>query len=75
MFQKTVGRVPLVLLINKADLIDKSTFDLSEAERIAKKYNAHLYFTSAKTGESVEKSFLELGNTLCYTFFKKINAI
>ncbi len=74
-FQKTVGKVPLVFLINKADLIDKSTYDTSEAERLAQKFNAHLYFTSAKTGENVEKAFLELGNTLCYSFFKKINAI
>ena len=74
-FQKTVGKVPLVFLINKSDLFDKSSFDTSEAERIAAKYGARVYFTSAKTGENVEKSFLELGNTLCYAFFKKINAI
>lgn len=72
-FQKTVGRVPLVFLINKSDLIDIATFDSSEAEAIARKYNAPLYFTSAKTGDNVERSFLELGNTLTYSFFKKIN--
>ncbi|TRO50712.1 GTP-binding protein [Candidatus Bathyarchaeota archaeon] len=74
-FQKTVGSVPLVFLINKVDLVDRDAFDLSEAQAIADKYNARLYFTSAKTGENVERSFLELGNTLTYTFFKKINAI
>jgi small GTP-binding protein len=74
-FQKTVGNVPLVFLINKVDLIDRDTFDLTEAQAIADKYNARIYFTSAKTGENVEKAFLELGNILTYTFFKKINAI
>jgi 50S ribosomal subunit-associated GTPase HflX len=74
-FQKTVGRVPLVFLINKSDLIDIATFDSSEAEAIARKYSAPLYFTSAKTGDNVERSFLELGNTLTYSFFKKINVI
>ncbi len=74
-FQKTVGKVPLVFLINKSDLFDIESFDASEAERIAKLYNGSLYFTSAKTGTNVERSFLELGNTLCYSFFKKINAL
>jgi len=74
-FQKTVGTVPLVFLINKVDLIDRDTFDLTEAQAIADKYNARMYFTSAKTGENVEKSFLDLGNILTYTFFKRINAI
>jgi small GTP-binding protein len=74
-FQKTVGRVPLVFLINKSDLIDIATFDSSEAEAIARKYNSPLYFTSAKTGDNVERSFLELGNTLTYSFFKKINVL
>lgn len=74
-FQKTVGSVPLVFLINKVDLVDRDAFDMTEAQAIADKYNARIYFTSAKTGENVEKSFLELGNILTYTFFKKINAI
>lgn len=74
-FQKTVGTVPLIFLINKVDLIDRDAFDLTEAQAIADKYNARIHFTSAKTGENVEKSFLELGNILTYTFFKKINAI
>lgn len=74
-FQKTVGNVPLVFLINKSDLVDKNTFDLSEAERIAQRFGGRVYYTSAKTGENVEKSFLELGNILCYTFFKKINVL
>ena len=74
-FQKTVGRVPLVFLINKADLLDIATFDSTDADAIARKYGAPLYFTSAKTGDNVERSFLELGNTLTYTFFKKINVM
>jgi small GTP-binding protein len=74
-FQKTVGDVPLVFLINKVDLVDRDAFDMTEAQAIADKYNGRIYFTSAKTGENVEKSFLELGNILTYTFFKKINAI
>ena len=74
-FQKTVGSVPLVFLINKVDLVDRDTFDMTEAQAIADKYNARLYFTSAKTGENVEKAFLDLGNILTYTFFKRINAI
>jgi small GTP-binding protein len=74
-FQKTVGPVPLAFLINKADLIDKSTFDLTEAERIAQRFGGRVYYASAKTGENVEKSFLELGNILCYNFFKKINVL
>ncbi|NIP36644.1 MAG: GTP-binding protein, partial [Thermoplasmata archaeon] len=53
-FQKTVGNVPLVFLINKVDLVDRDAFDLTEAQAIADKYNARLYFTSAKTGENVE---------------------
>ena len=74
-FQRTVGEVPLVFLINKADLIDTNSFDTSEAERIAAKFGGRVYMTSAKTGDNVERSFLELGNTLTYNFFKKINAI
>ena len=74
-FQRTVGKVPFVFLVNKSDLFDKSTFDLSEAERIAQKYNGKVYFSSAKTGENVERSFLELGNILCYSFFKKTNML
>ncbi len=56
---------PLIFLANKADLVE---FDGEETKefrtellKLSEKYDAKFYFTSAKTGDNVEKAFNEIG--------------
>lgn len=51
------GNIPMVALINKADLMDKADFSDSDVRDIIGKYNIPYFYTSAKTGENVEKAF------------------
>ena len=60
----TAGKVPVLLLINKSDLSEQAAFTEDEIKKIAEKYNASYLFTSAKTGENVEKAFLNMSNLL-----------
>ncbi|MEW5760844.1 MAG: Rab family GTPase, partial [Candidatus Thermoplasmatota archaeon] len=61
---ETVGRVPIIFIINKKDLIDMNSFSTDEIERLSKKHLAPYIFTSAKTGENVEEAFLTLGKLI-----------
>ena len=54
----------LVLAANKRDLIDQQLLTLAEIERVAAKWSAIYYLTSAKTGEDVETLFRHLGRLL-----------
>ncbi len=57
--QDTIGEVPFVVLINKADLID--SWEVSEADIIQMKGRGWIVMqSSAKTGESVEEAFTQL---------------
>jgi small GTP-binding protein len=60
----TAGKVPVLLLINKSDLSEQAAFTEDDIKKIAEKYNASYLFTSAKTGENVEKAFLNMSNML-----------
>jgi small GTP-binding protein len=53
---------PVILLGNKADLVDEAQFSATDLRGLAEKYNMKHHMTSAKTGDHVEESFLELGN-------------
>ena len=53
---KVVGDVPLYVAVNKTDL-GQPAFDESAVIAFAKAYNAPYVFTSAKSGENVEKAF------------------
>ncbi len=60
----TAGKVPVLLLINKSDLSEQAAFTEDDIKKIAEKYNTSYLFTSAKTGENVEKAFLNMSNML-----------
>jgi len=59
-FVKVVGQVPIIFLINKADLLNLETFDTGRIETIAERFGATFYFTSAFTGENVEEAFYNI---------------
>jgi len=63
-FRPVVGKVPMVFLINKSDLINRASFDTKVVEDIAKEYSSIYRMTSAKTGENVENAFTVLGEYL-----------
>ncbi len=59
-FREVHGNKPIVLIGNKMDLKENIIIDQSQAERYANENNLSLVLTSAKTGENVEKSFVDL---------------
>ena len=58
-----VGEIPVVFAINKIDLKDEVMilFGDKEIEQAVRAFGAPYYYTSAKTGESVESVFRRLG--------------
>ncbi len=61
---ETVGKVPVVLVANKADLRDRHAFGNEALEIIAEPYEAKVVKVSAKTGENVEQAFLLLSHAV-----------
>ncbi len=59
-FREVHGNKPVVLIGNKIDLKENVIIDQSQAERYASENNMSLVLTSAKTGENVEKAFVDL---------------
>jgi small GTP-binding protein len=59
-FFNTVGKVPIVLLINKCDLLDVKSIDKKLLEEYSIEFGTKYLFTSAKTGENVEEAFKTL---------------
>ena len=58
--EKTIGRVPFILVLNKADLIDQWEID----EHALDDRNWTIIRTSAKTGTGVEEAFLALARAM-----------
>src|SRR2546425_11718944 len=56
-----VGKVPILIAVNKTDLTSGAQFDADDVAQFAKAYNAEFFETSAKTGEHVEDAFRRLG--------------
>jgi small GTP-binding protein len=59
-----VGKVPLILLLNKSDRKNQTTITSKEIEDVISKWNIPYMYTSAKTGENVEKAFKKIGEML-----------
>jgi small GTP-binding protein len=60
----TVGEKPIIVLANKNDLKDERKIDEDMLKEVASKYNTIFYYTSARTGENVEKAFYDLGKLI-----------
>lgn len=59
-FRTARGNEPIILIGNKNDLIDNSKVTEKEAAKIASENNMTFLSTSAKTGNNVEKAFIEI---------------
>ena len=58
------GHIPIIILSNKSDLVDEAQYTEEDLKEVASKYDNLYLYTSAKTGENVEKAFEELAR-LC----------
>ncbi len=58
--ESTAGRLPTVLVLNKADLASAEEVGASEIEEVAKKLGSAHLRTSAKTGANVHEAFRRL---------------
>ncbi len=59
MVEKTIGRVPFIILINKADLQDSWEISNEDIQQL-KSMGKEVMLTSAKTGDAVEDAFIKL---------------
>ena len=60
------GKVPVVVAVNKSDLVGGAQFTTAEAVQAAEALGADLFLTSAKTGSNVEEVFRRLGARLVH---------
>lgn len=71
---ETVGKVPMVIAVNKCDLKDKHVLEAEAIRAEAKALGAPWFYTSAKTGEGVEEAFLALGEAIVGQWVAKATA-
>jgi len=57
---KSVGEIPVHILVNKIDLKDQWAISEEEVSLASKAYDSPYLFASAKSGDNVEKAFLDL---------------
>lgn len=62
--EEIAGRIPAIFLVNKCDLKEQAEFTENDICEEAKKAGVPYLFTSAKTGENVEKAFVMLSEMI-----------
>jgi len=60
LFREVVGPVPIILLVNKWDMVDKASYDMGPVRRVCKELDIGSMFSSGKSGENVKDMFLNL---------------
>jgi small GTP-binding protein len=71
MADRTRSDMPMVFLLNKADLAEPSGTDLKDVRTLASTRDIPVLATSAKTGLNVERTFDQLGRTVAEAWAKK----
>ena len=72
---KYCGDIPVVLFVNKVDLVENDNIDTIRIQELVHKYNFLRYFiTSAKTGEGVIEAFKAIIEKL-YFKYKKLSSL
>ena len=61
---QVTGEIPVVLLANKCDLMDKALFGEKEMSEVSKKLNAPFMMTSAKDGRNVGEAFQSISESM-----------
>ena len=59
--EQVVGKVPILLAVNKADLAAAGQYKERDVAQAAKAYESEYVLTSARTGDKVEDAFRRLG--------------
>ena len=59
--EQVVGKVPIVIAVNKSDLTSEATYGERDVEQVARAFECEYLLTSAKTGDNVEEAFRRLG--------------
>jgi Ras-related protein Rab-4B len=61
---RVTGNIPVQFLANKADLKDQAKVTEVDVKQLADSHKSPFLFTSAKTGENVELSFMKLAEMI-----------
>jgi small GTP-binding protein len=72
-----IGKIPIVFVGNKFDLVDRKTFNTDDLLELSGRYGAPWITTSAKDGNNVEQAFFKLGNLIVKNtlYFKRMSTI
>jgi small GTP-binding protein len=72
-----IGKVPVVFVGNKFDLVDKDNFDTDSLMEVSMRYSAPWVTTSAKDGENVDSAFKKLGEMIIQNslYFERMNSL
>jgi Ras-related protein Rab-6A len=63
---KSVEKIPVIIVANKSDLEDKAQFSDKELSASAEGFGSQYVYTSAKTGDNVERAFTKLAKSIAY---------
>jgi len=72
-----IGKIPVIFVGNKIDLIDPKSFDSEPLVELSTRYGAPWVLTSAKKGENVENVFIMLAKLIIQNsiYFKNMNSL
>lgn len=72
-----IGKIPVIFVGNKTDLINPKTFDSEPLAELSTRYGAPWVLTSAKNGENVENVFIMLAKLIIQNsiYFKNMTSL
>ncbi len=59
--ESVVGRVPLLIAVNKSDLVSSAQYGEKDVEQVARAFECPCILTSAKSGANVDEAFRRIG--------------